>query len=60
MPGSPTLKALILRGDIGGLKETREKSKDRGMKIFDMQLFDLQQSGAIYEDDPPYNAHSET
>ena len=54
------MKALILRGDIGGLKETREKSKDRGMKIFDMQLFDLQQSGAIYEDDPPYNAHSET
>ena len=41
MLGSPTVKELILRGDIGGLKDIMEKSKDRGMKTFDMALCDL-------------------
>ncbi len=60
MPGSPTLKALILRGDIGGLKQTEEKLKDRGVKVSDMALLDLWQSGAISKDTPPRNADSET
>ena len=59
MLGSPTVKELILRGDIGGLKEIMEKSKDRGMKTFDMALFDLCQSGEISEQEALRNADSE-
>ena len=59
MLGSPTVKELILRGDIGGLKEIMEKSKDRGMKTFDMALFDLCRAGEITEDEALRNADSE-
>ena len=59
MLGSPTVKELILRGDIGGLKEIMEKSKDRGMKTFDMALFDLCQTGEITEEEALRNADSE-
>ena len=59
MLGSPTIKELILRGDIGGLKEIMEKSKDRGMKTFDMALFDLCQTGEISEEEALRNADSE-
>lgn len=59
MLGSPTVKELILRGDIGGLKEIMEKSKDLGMKTFDMALFDLCQTGEITEEAALRNADSE-
>ncbi|MBL6812390.1 MAG: PilT/PilU family type 4a pilus ATPase [Luminiphilus sp.] len=59
MLGSPTVKELILRGDIGGLKEIMEKSKDRGMKTFDMALFDLCRAGEISEEEALRNADSE-
>lgn len=59
MLGSPTVKELILRGDISGLKETMEKSQDRGMKTFDMALFGLCQSGLISEREALHNADSE-
>ena len=59
MLGSPTIKELILRGDIGGLKEIMEKSKDRGMKTFDMALFDLCEAGEITEEEALRNADSE-
>ena len=59
MLGSPTIKELILRGDIGGLKEIMEKSKDRGMKTFDMALFDLCEAGEITEAEALRNADSE-
>ena len=59
MLGSPTVQELILRGDIGGLKEIMEKSKDRGLKTFDMALFDLCQAGQITEDEALRNADSE-
>jgi twitching motility protein PilU len=59
MLGSPIVKELILRGDIHGLKEIMEKSKDRGMKTFDMALLDLCQSGVISERDALCNADSE-
>ena len=59
MLGSPTVKELILRGDISGLKEIMEKSKDRGMKTFDMALFDLCQAGLISEKEALHNADSE-
>ena len=56
MLGSPTVKELILRGDINGLKEIMEKSKDRGMKTFDMALFDLCLTGEISEQEALRNA----
>ena len=59
MLGSPTVKELILRGDISGLKEIMEKSQDRGMKTFDMALFDLCQAGLISEKEALHNADSE-
>jgi len=59
MLGSPTIKELILRGDIGGLKEIMEKSKDRGMKTFDMALFDLCSAGEITEEEALRNADSQ-
>ena len=59
MLGSPTIKDLILRGDIAGLKEIMEKSKERGMKTFDMALFDLFQAGEISEEQALRNADSE-
>ena len=59
MLGSPTVKELILRGDIGGLKEIMEKSKDRGMKTFDMALLELCHAGVISEQEALRNADSE-
>ena len=59
MLGSPIVKELILRGDIHGFKEITEKSKDRGMKTFDMALLKLCQSGVISEQDALRNAYSE-
>jgi len=59
MLGSPTVRELILRGDIGALKEIMEKSKDRGMKTFDMALLELCQAGVISEEDALRNADSQ-
>ncbi len=59
MLGSPTVKELILRADVSGLKEIMEKSQDRGMKTFDMALFDLCRAGLISEKEAPRNADSE-
>lgn len=59
MLGSPTVKELILRGDIAGLKEIMEKSKDRGMQTFDMALLDMCQAGIISEQDALRNADSQ-
>ncbi|MAA84508.1 MAG: type IV pili twitching motility protein PilT [Halieaceae bacterium] len=59
MLGSPSIKELILRGDVGGLKEIMEKSKDRGMKTFDMALFDLCKAGEITKAEALRNADSE-
>ena len=58
MLGSPTVKEMVLRGDIAGLREIMEKSKDRGMQTFDMALFDLVQSGVISEEEALRNADS--
>lgn len=58
MLGSPTVKEMILRGDITSLREIMEKSKDRGMQTFDMALFDLFQSGLISEEEALRNADS--
>jgi twitching motility protein PilU len=56
--GSPTVKELILRGDIADLKEIMEKSSDRGMQTFDMALYELCASGKVSEQEALKNADS--
>jgi twitching motility protein PilU len=56
--GTPTVKELILRGEIGGIKEVMEKSEEQGMKTFDKALFDLFQQGKISEEEALRNADS--
>ena len=56
--GSPTVKELILRGEIAGIKEIMEKSEEIGMMTFDKALFDLHQAGLISEEEALRNADS--
>ena len=56
--GSPTVKDLILKGEIAGIREVMEKSEELGMMTFDKALFDLQQAGKISEDEALRNADS--
>lgn len=56
--GSPTVKELILRGEIAGIREVMEKSEELGMMTFDKALFDLHQAGLISEEEALRNADS--
>ena len=56
--GTPTVKELITRGEIGGIKEVMEKSEELGMKTFDKALFDLFEAGKISEEEALKNADS--
>ena len=56
--GTPTIRELILRGDISGIKEAMEKSDDAGMCTFDQALFTLCQNGSITEQEALRNADS--
>jgi twitching motility protein PilU len=48
---SPLIADLIFKGEIHGIKEIMKKSKELGMKTFDMALFDLYEEGRISYDD---------
>ena len=48
---SPLIADLIFKGEIHGIKEVMKKSKELGMKTFDMALFDLFEEGRISYDD---------
>jgi twitching motility protein PilU len=56
--GTPTVKELITRGDIGSIKEVMEKSEELGMKTFDKALFDLYEAGKITAEEALKNADS--
>ncbi len=58
MLGSPSIKELILRGDVTEIKEMMEKSTEGGMRTFDQALFGLWRAGAITEEDALRNADS--
>lgn len=45
--GSPRVQDLILKGEIGEIKEAMEKGAVVGMQTFDMHLFDLYTEGLI-------------
>ncbi|MCE2594805.1 PilT/PilU family type 4a pilus ATPase [Motilimonas cestriensis] len=51
MLGSPTVRDMVRRGDFGLLKEIMEKSKELGMRTFDMALFELTIEGRITEEE---------
>ena len=48
---SPLIADLIHKGEVHGIKEVMKKSKELGMKTFDMALFDLYEEGRINYDD---------
>ena len=48
---SPLIADLIFKGEIHEIKEIMKKSKELGMKTFDMALFDLFEEGRITYDD---------
>ena len=48
---SPLIADLIHKGEVHGIKEVMKKSKELGMKTFDMALFDLFEEGRISYDD---------
>ncbi|MCX7149770.1 MAG: PilT/PilU family type 4a pilus ATPase [Rhodocyclales bacterium] len=48
---SPLIADLIFKGEIHGIKEIMKKSRELGMKTFDMALFDLFEEGRISYDD---------
>lgn len=56
--GSPRIKDLIHKQEIGDLKEAMEKGSSIGMQTFDMHLFDLYKSGKISLDEALRNADS--
>ena len=55
---SPMVETLIKRGEMGGLKETMEKSTGLGMQTFDQALYALHQAGKITFDEAIKNADS--
>lgn len=56
--GTPTVRELILRGEIEGIKEIMEKSQNLGMQTFDTALFKLYQAGLITLEEAVKNADS--
>jgi twitching motility protein PilU len=55
---SPYISELIKKGDIGGIKEVMEKSKELGMQTFDQALFNHYQDGMITYADALHHADS--
>lgn len=55
---TPTIKELILKGDIDEIKEIMSKSENLGMKTFDSSLYDLVKAGTISSAEALRNADS--
>lgn len=58
MINSPLIKDLILKSDIGGIKDVMARSNEIGMKTFDQALFDLYEDRIISYEDALRNADS--
>jgi twitching motility protein PilU len=56
--GTSTIKELIFKGDIDGIKEIMAKSEALGMQTFDSALFKLVREGKISEEEAIKNADS--
>ena len=57
--GSPRIRELIHRGDVGTIKEVMEKSENAGMQTFDSCLIKLYQQGKISMEEAIRNADSQ-
>ena len=55
---SPMIADLIFRGEVLGVKEIMQKSRELGMQTFDTALFDLYEAGLITYEDALRNADS--
>ncbi len=55
---TPRIADLILKGDVGAIKEAMESGAQSGMRTFDQSLFQLWQSGTISEIEALRNADS--
>ena len=55
---SPLIADLILKGEVGAIKEVMKKSRELGMPTFDQALFDLFEEGRISYEDALRNADS--
>ncbi len=56
--GTSTIKDLIMKGDVHGIKEVMERSEDIGMQTFDSHLFKLYRDKIISYDEMMRNADS--
>lgn len=56
--GSPMIRDLILKGEMGQIKEIMEKSEQQGMQTFDGHLFRLYKEGKISLEEAMRNADS--
>ena len=56
---TPRVTDLILKGQLGDIKEAMMRSGEVGMKTFDQALFDLYEEGKISHDTALRNADSE-
>lgn len=56
--GTPRAADLIMKGDVGSLKELMEKSVEQGMQTFDFALFKLYKEGKISLEETLKNADS--
>jgi len=55
---TPLIADLILKGEVGEIKEIMKKSRNLGMQTFDQALFDLFENHQISFDDAIRNADS--
>jgi twitching motility protein PilU len=55
---TPRIADLILKGDVGAIKETMEAGEQHGMRTFDQALFQLWHNGKISEIEALRNADS--
>jgi twitching motility protein PilU len=60
MLGTPTVRDLIHRNELGELKTIMEKSVAQGMQTFDQSLFDLFESHVVNEEEVMKHADSGT
>lgn len=58
MLNTPAVAELILKGDIGGIKDIMNRSDDEGMQTFDQHLFQLYKNDVISYDEAIMNANS--
>ena len=56
--GTSTIKELIAKGDIMGIKEIMEKSEELGMQTFDSHIYRLYKEGIISLEEAMKNADS--